>query len=233
MRAVLLLHGALGSKSQLEPIKELLASKGLTVFCLNFSGHSGEPFDADFGIQTFANNILAFVNRHNLEAVDIFGYSMGGYAALWLAHQHPERVGRIVTLGTKFDWSAASAEKETKKLNPDKIIEKVPAFARILETRHAPQNWKELLQKTAEMMTQLGEAPLLTPEILQQINHEVLVLLGDQDDMADKHYSKQVAHLMPCGEFKELQHTPHPIERVNREELIQLIVEHFTWSEKP
>jgi esterase/lipase len=58
MNPVLLLHGALGSKSQLEPIRELLTSKGFTVYSMNFSGHSGEAFHEDFGIEIFAEDIF-------------------------------------------------------------------------------------------------------------------------------------------------------------------------------
>ena len=43
---------------------------------------------------------------------DIFGYSMGGYVALHAARRHPERIGSIMTLGTKFAWDTPTAEKE-------------------------------------------------------------------------------------------------------------------------
>jgi hypothetical protein len=137
-------------------------------------------------------------------------------------------VKNIVTLGTKFDWTPESAEKEIKKMDAQKILEKVPAFARILETRHAPNDWKELLQKTASMMVQLGSQPLLSPEVLQSIINNTLILLGDQDDMADREYSKQVGHMLPHAKFKLLHHTPHPIERVNREELVHILEEQFS-----
>lgn len=226
MRPLLLLHGALGSKTQLDPLKEALETKGAEVFSMNFSGHSGERFKPTFGIETFADDILSFLKEHELKTIDIFGYSMGGYVALWLALKHPDVVGKIITLGTKFDWSPESAEKEVKKLDPDKIQEKVPAFARILQTRHAPEDWKALLKKTSKMMTDLGVVPLLSPDALSKISHSTLVLLGDQDDMADREYSKQVAHMMPNARFKLLPHTPHPIERINKEELTDTII-HF------
>jgi pimeloyl-ACP methyl ester carboxylesterase len=214
MNPVLLLHGALGSKTQLDPLKSELEKKGRHVFSMNFSGHSGEPFRKQFGIGAFADDITIFLDAHNLSQVDIFGYSMGGYVALWFAHLHPQRVGRIVTLGTKFDWSVASAEKETRKLNAQKIEEKVPAFARILQSRHAPNDWKELLARTAEMMKKLGEHPLLTRNIFASINHTVTVLLGDQDDIADRDFSQEVASMLPDGKFELLTETPHPIEKV-------------------
>jgi pimeloyl-ACP methyl ester carboxylesterase len=215
MKAILLLHGALGAKSQLEPIRETLEQKGHVVYSINFSGHNGIPFNENgFGIDVFAADVLNLMEQHQLDTVDIFGYSMGGYVALWLAHRSPARVGEIITLGTKFDWDPASARREVAKMDPDKILDKVPAFARILEHRHAPNDWRELLRRTADMMTGLGEAPLLTNEILRSIHHPVTVYLGDRDDMADRTYSEQVASMLPNGKFILLDNTPHPIEKV-------------------
>lgn len=225
MSPVLLLHGALGSKTQLEPLKKVLEASGYIVHSLNFSGHSGEPFGSQFGIEAFAENIINYFSKHNLQRVDIFGYSMGGYVALWLAYLHPEYVGRIVTLGTKFDWSPEAAAKEIKKVDPDKILEKIPAFARILEHRHAPNDWKILLYKTADMMMRLGNAPLITEEVLRKIENEVLILLGDLDDMADLMFSKKVAQALPKGRFASLEKTPHPIERVDVKFLQRLLME--------
>jgi pimeloyl-ACP methyl ester carboxylesterase len=222
MDPVLLLHGALGSKSQLDSFKSTLESYGFIAYSMDFSGHHGEPFQDDFGINAFAADVLTFLDRHNLKKVDIFGYSMGGYVALWFAYLHPERVSKIVTLGTKFDWDPVSAEKEVKKLSPEKIAEKVPAFARILQHRHAPNDWKELLRKTAAMMIGLGNEPLLTDSILKTISRNVLILLGDQDDMADLLFSKNVANALPKGKFLLLKDTPHPIEKVDVKLLQQM-----------
>jgi pimeloyl-ACP methyl ester carboxylesterase len=210
----LLLHGALGGKTQLQPLLEIL-SRDREVYSMNFSGHGGEPFSAaGFGIEVFAEDVRLFMNAHSLERVDIFGYSMGGYVALWFAWRYPERVNSIVTLGTKFDWDVSSAEKETRKVNPEKIVEKLPAFARILEKRHSPNDWKELLRKTGDMMLGLGRQPLLTEEIIGAIAIPTQIVLGDLDDMADRPYSEHVAALLPRGNFVLLENTPHPIEKL-------------------
>jgi pimeloyl-ACP methyl ester carboxylesterase len=224
MNPVLILHGALGSAAQLKPVMSTLESRSKMVHSLNFSGHGGAPFQPDFGIEQFAKDVLAYLDHHALQQVDIFGYSMGGYVALWLAAQHPHRVGKIVTLGTKFDWSVESSLQEVKKLNAEKILEKIPAFARILENRHAPNDWKMLLQRTAEMMLTLGKKSILTKEVLQTIQHPSLILLGDQDAMADRAYSEQVSAFLKNGRFQLLENTPHPIEKVSLEILADQIV---------
>ena len=79
------------------------------------------------------------MNENYIQTIDIFGYSMGGYVALWLARFYPDRVGKIFTLGTKLKWNDEEAEKEIKMLNPEKVELKVPAFAQQLAERHGEQ----------------------------------------------------------------------------------------------
>ena len=221
---VLLLHGAIGAATQLEPLKNNLEARGKKVYSMDFSGHHGKSFSKNgFGIEVFAGDVIDFLDKENVEAVDIFGYSMGGYVALWLAHQHPIRVNCLITLGTKFDWNPESAEREINKMDPEKIQVKVPAFARLLEHRHAPNDWKELLHKTSQMMFDLGQGPMLTEKIFSQITQKTKILLGENDDMADLSYSQKVASWLSNGEFHLLEHTPHPIEKVNLEVLVNFI----------
>lgn len=225
MKNWLLLHGALGASTQLEPLKKRLEEKGLRVFAMDFSGHRGLPDAREgFGIEAFAQDVVRFLDAHQLDQVNIFGYSMGGYVALWFALNHPTRVHEVVTLGTKFDWSPESAEKEIKKMDPVKVEEKIPAFARILEARHKPNDWKELMHKTARMMRGLGNLPLLTEANLKSCDKKVTVLLGDADDMADRSFSQQVARWMVRGHFVLLAETGHPIEKVDLDILVSHLI---------
>ncbi|MGC4023406.1 MAG: alpha/beta hydrolase [Cyclobacteriaceae bacterium] len=226
MNPIVLLHGALGASSQLESLSNILVQKGRLVSLLDFSGHNGQPFSKNgFGIEVFAMNLFDLLNKETINQADIFGYSMGGYVALWLAHLHPHRIGKITTLGTKFDWSPESAEVEIKKMNAEKIEQKVPAFARLLQQRHTPNDWKEVLTKTADMMLGLGQRPMLAEAILRSINSPTNILLGDLDDMADLNFSKQVASWLPFGKFELMQNTPHPIEKVDLERVARFLTD--------
>ena len=225
---ILLLHGALGSATQFSALKEKLEKGGAQVYTFNFSGHGGLPSSArGFGIEVFAEEVLNFLDSHSLQRVQIFGYSMGGYVALWLAHHYPEKVSSIATLGTKFDWTVGAAEKEVKKLNPEKIAEKVPAFAKVLEQRHHPEDWRMLMNKTANMMIDLGINPLLVPAILKDLKTKTLICLGDTDDMVDRLYSEEVARLLPNANFKILPSTPHLIERTDLTLLTNILTTFF------
>lgn len=222
MKPILLLHGALGSAAQLEPLQQHL-SKEFTVHTLNFSGHGGKPFADDFSIRQFAREVLQYLQEQNLTQVDIFGYSMGGYVALQLAKMHPERVGHIFTLGTKFDWTPESAAREVKMLDPAKIKEKVPAFAETLQQRHAPNDWEALLRKTAAMMLALGNGDALTTADLRSMPHAVRIGIGSEDNMVTLAESQQAAETLPNGEFLLVANTPHPIEKVDMQTLADAI----------
>ena len=115
MNTLLLLHGALGASDQLIPLENKLKHIRTTLR-FDFSGHAGKEFEKNFGIEQFAEDVINFLDEQNIETVDIFGYSMGGYVALWLAYEHPHRIGKIVThWDQSADKSAHSKEVRTPK----------------------------------------------------------------------------------------------------------------------
>ncbi|MEL6988063.1 MAG: alpha/beta fold hydrolase, partial [Bacteroidota bacterium] len=179
-RKLLLLHGALGSQDQFKTLTPLLESN-FDVYTFNFKGHGDKVSDKAFSIELFAQNVISFLQENQIECANIFGFSMGGYVALHLAKQFPEMVKSIVTLGTKFDWTPASAQIEIKMLNPTVIEEKVPKFARHLEAMHAPNDWKQLLHKTAQMMVDLGAQKILDASTLASIQQPVSISIGSLD----------------------------------------------------
>ena len=123
---VVLLHGALGSAAQLAQLKELL-TPNLKTHVVEFEGHGDTPpGDRPFRSRHFAENVLGCMSSAQLERAVLFGYSMGGYVALWLAKEIPERVAAVVTLGTKLGWNPETAAREAGRLNPATLRTKVP-----------------------------------------------------------------------------------------------------------
>ncbi len=222
MKTLLLLHGAIGAKDQLQPLAEALKGS-FKVHTINFSGHGGEPFSDAFTIQQFAEEVLEHISNHQLKNVYVFGYSMGGYVALFLANKHPQTFEKIVTLATKFKWSPELALREVKMLDPKIIEERIPAFAKALQERHAPNSWKLLMEKTSAMMLGLGEKPLLTANDFQNIHTPVKLAIGNADKMVSIEETSEVANWLPNSRFLILQDVPHPIEKVPIARLVEVI----------
>jgi pimeloyl-ACP methyl ester carboxylesterase len=213
MKELLLLHGALGSKEQFTELEESLGGK-YKIHTLNFSGHGRRTSHHHaFTIQNFAHEVLDWMNEHYDKRMDVFGYSMGGYVALWLARFYPSRVGKIFTLGTKLKWNEEEAEREIKMLNAEKIVEKVPAFAQTLAERHGEHEWKSVMSKTGLLMRDLAHTHLTDQDFLQ-IEHNVLLGRGEKDTMVTTEETDYAHRLLKHSELKIYQGVPHPIEQV-------------------
>ena len=219
MRTIFLLHGAIGAADQLSGLEKELADS-FSVHTLNFSGHGGSPLSEEtFSIKLFALEVIAFLDKKEIASINIFGYSMGGYVAMYLAKYHPERVNKIITLATKFNWDETIAANETKMLNSEKIETKLPDFAAALQKRHAPNNWKTVLEKTADMLIEMGKDNPLKPGDYPAIQQSVLLMLGDRDKMVTLDETVQVYKNLPNVQLAILPNTAHPIEMVNQARL--------------
>lgn len=223
MKTLLLLHGAIGAQDQLQPLKELLSAH-YNVHTLSLSWHGGNAFpEDDFSIARFSVDVLNYLNNNNIQQCDVFGYSMGGYVAMYLAKQQPERIGRIVTLATKFHWDEPTAQKECGMLDADKIEAKVPAFAAALAKRHAPNNWKEVLNRTKDMLMAMGKDNPLKAEDYATITNPSLIMLGDRDKMITLEETLAVYKALPNAQMAMLPDTQHPIEQVDAQHLAYMI----------
>jgi pimeloyl-ACP methyl ester carboxylesterase len=109
-RPLLLVHG-LGSRGEdwANLIPQLIHS-GNHVYALDLLGYgdSDQPRDARYSISQQAAMVEGFLDSQHLQQVDMAGWSMGGWIAMQVALQQPQRVRRLVLLdsaGLRFQLS--------------------------------------------------------------------------------------------------------------------------------
>ncbi|MDQ3109311.1 MAG: alpha/beta hydrolase [Bacteroidota bacterium] len=223
MEPILLLHGAISSSKQMLPLQEELQKQFSSVHVFDFPGHGGKAFPAEaFSMKLFAESVLKWMDENQFKKINIFGYSMGGFVGLYLAKYFPERVGKIITLGTKLEWDHFIAADMARMIDAEKIALKAPVLAEALDKLHQPNHWKEVLHRTTELFLNLGSEPALTLPDFEEIKHDILLMLGDQDRMvtieetndAQKHLKNSTVEIIPG--------TPHPIEQANLEQLAKI-----------
>ena len=151
---------------------------------------------------------------------------MGGYVGLYLGRHYPEKVEKLFTLATKLNWTPEGAAKESAMLNPELIKQKVPKYAHMLNQLHG-DNWGKLLNSTAKMMIVLGNDPALKPEDFSQIKTPVLMAVGDKDSMVTMEETIGVYRLFQTAAMMVFPFTPHPIDKVDSEELAHQIRKYF------
>jgi pimeloyl-ACP methyl ester carboxylesterase len=227
---ILVIHGALGSAAQMQPIADGLASLGEPVL-VELPGHGETPLEpgASYSIASFADALALKVARLREAAPDagppvVFGYSMGGYVALALEAREPGSLAAVLTLGTKFEWTPEIAEREASRLDPERMRAKVPQFAATLEERHAGAGgWTGTLEATAVFLRRLGERPLLNEPELRSIAARVRVGVGDRDVTVGVDESLRVSRQLSHGSLAVLPNTPHPLEQVDSALLASVI----------
>ena len=209
--AVILLHGALGSKGQLNGLQLRVGGHAI-----DLAGHGDRSIPEDgLTFEHFIEDIDGLFKEHGLTEAHLFGYSMGGYAALLYASRYPERARSVTTLGTIFVWSEEGLHKELRKLDPDIMKAKVPAFARNLANIHGEDRWKRVVTAVAKSMIDLAASPLLTDEVIARITCPVLVCVGDGDTSAGVGNTRSFAERLQHSEVLVLPSTRHPFEEVD------------------
>ena len=88
MHDLIILHGALGASKEFELVKEIL-SDVFQVHTLDFNGHGSNTDESVFYIDGFSNDLRKLISEKGLDTPFVFGYSMGGYVALYHEYLFP------------------------------------------------------------------------------------------------------------------------------------------------
>ena len=120
---MLLLHGLtchLGYWLRVEPLLD-----GVRVVALDFRGHGLSEHAGSYGYADYERDLVSLLDRLELDDVTVAGHSLGGYVAL-LAATRSERIGRLLAIDVKSDWTeddAAFAERSreaTQRVEPER-----------------------------------------------------------------------------------------------------------------
>ena len=224
---LILLHGALGDATQLAPLAGRLGDTRRAIV-LELEGHGATPLrDRPLRIESLADNVLAEMRRRDIGRADVFGYSMGGYVALYLAATATDRVARVATLATKLAWTPEIAARESALLDAATMRLKVPKFAAALEMRHTGAGWERLLSSTAELLHELGARPRITDEVLTSITQPVRIGVGDRDATVTVDECVAAVRQLKNGELEVHPRTPHPFEKAPLDRLARSLLEFF------
>ena len=225
---LVLLHGALGASSQLDALADALRPR-FRIHQLDFEGHASAPSRGrPFRIPFFAENVVELLDGAGIGSARFLGYSMGGYVAVHLAMERPERVEAVATLGTKFRWDEQTSAREAARLDPHAIRARVPRFADALAARHERAGgWESVLAHTAEFLRDLGARPLLSDATLARVRQPVRVIVGDRDNTVGVEESAAVARALAVGSLTVLPNTPHPVEQVDLAALVPVLLDFF------
>ncbi len=92
---LLILHGLFGSLSNWGWQSNKLSSD-YAVTGLDLRNHGASPHADSMDYRSMAQDVLEFMDEHELASAHVLGHSMGGKVAMQLALDHPQKVDRLV-----------------------------------------------------------------------------------------------------------------------------------------
>jgi non-heme chloroperoxidase len=98
---VVLLHGWALSHEVWDRQIGVLLDAGRRVIAVDLRGHGASTKCADgYDVDQLSDDVAVLLRALDVEAVDLVGWSLGGLTAFALAARHPERVRRLVLVGS-------------------------------------------------------------------------------------------------------------------------------------
>jgi pimeloyl-ACP methyl ester carboxylesterase len=189
---VVLVHG-LGSRAEdWANLMPQLKQAGFHVYAIDLLGYgrSAQPANATYSIPEEAQYVEEFIAQRGLEKVNLVGWSMGGWVAMRVALDRPERIGRLVlcdAAGLRFEPSftifdfepttVPAVQRLYRMLMPQPA--EVPAFlARDMVRKFKQLNW--VVDRSARSM--FRGVDLLDGK-LDRLQMPTLILWGKQDHL--------------------------------------------------
>lgn len=145
------------------------------VYAVDTRGHGKTPRgNMPFTIQQFADDLLGFMDEHQIEKAHILGFSDGGNIAMVFAIRYPDRVERLILNGANL---SADGVKRTIQIPIEIGYKLARKFSE--KSNSAKLN--------AEILGLMVNEPNVTPDELAGIRAKTLVIAGKKDMIKEEH----------------------------------------------
>nr|MDO8114863.1 alpha/beta hydrolase [Candidatus Sigynarchaeota archaeon] len=240
---ILLLHG-LGSQSKfMEPLANFLVKNCQShVFTVDLPGfgysdrHEDHPdTDQSYSIESFAKDVVGWLDAMGLKKVHFLGHSMGGMIAQLIAKEHADRIEKLILLATGTHLRVSSVEVGLAKILPLKATVKI-SFGRAFPT-DAPAKIDEAvtasMQRTSRTafvkgLAQITKKHFYSEPWLSQIKVPTLVIGSENDRQLGYDMSKLLAEKIPGAILYTIRGGCHEAQVMFTDEVGKAVVKFIT-----
>ena len=208
---IVMVHGLGGRAEDWAALMPQLVRDHHRVYVLDLPGYgrSDWPANAAYSIPEQTALVEAFLDNRHLARTDLAGWAMGGWLAMRLALDQPQRIRRLVifdSAGTRFPlaWDTSIFEPDTpaKLRTLDDLLmagpaPHVPAFIQRDIFRFVGRHGWVVCRNMNSLLT---GADLLDGK-LGGLKMPMLILWGKQDHLIPVSVGEQIHHDVPQSEF--------------------------------
>jgi pimeloyl-ACP methyl ester carboxylesterase len=219
-KPLLLLHGYTDTSRSWTLVAPWLLTHRLLIPDQRGHGASGKP-DCCYSLSAFAYDARLFMDALGVEKAAVAGHSMGSMVAMTLAAEHPERVTRLVLIGStalapvrRGDWLWTSVHALQEPLDPKSAfmrdwhpanqptpVDPTFAAAAMDEILAVPLPvWRGVARELAEVPVGRYAADIKAP---------VLILSGGKDPLFPAEHHAALAKAIPHAKARVFPHFGH------------------------
>lgn len=198
---------------------------------LRGAGVSGGPIAiGEFSMSSYADDLIALLDRSEVDQAVVCGLSLGGYITFELLRRFPDRVRAAILCNTKSaadtaegkvgrDALAARAQEGGVDAVADALLPKLLARVTYERQPAVVREVKEMILRQpvwgiVGALRALRDRPDSTP-LLGRIRVPVLVVAGDDDQIAPAAEMEGMARAIPSARFTLVRNAGHmtPLEQ--------------------
>jgi pimeloyl-ACP methyl ester carboxylesterase len=174
-----------------------------------------DPMPTGYTIRDMARDLAQAMEVLGIKRADVFGVSMGGMIAQWLAIDHPDRVERLVLAVTSAEpnpiliesieeWMALAQAGDTtgfmrsnlRRMYSDRYCRQNMWLAPVLGRLTKPKSYDRFFIQSRACLNHNAAA------LLPTIRAKTLVIGGEQDKALGPEASRKIAAAIPGAELK-------------------------------
>jgi pimeloyl-ACP methyl ester carboxylesterase len=219
---VIFLHGYPDSWKSFQPVlKELSLVYHAFAIDLRGFGESSRP-DSGYSINDFAEDVIAFLDVVKIKKASVVGHSMGSFIAQKLALLFPERMDKLVLIGSasKVKGNQVISEALKAVMTLQDPIDKnfaVEFQSGTIKDQISQKFFQSLVQESLKAPARVWKDALETlagydhSKELVNINHKTLIAWGTHDTLFSKEEQELLLKAIPNASLNIYRDAGHSL----------------------
>lgn len=229
---LIILHGLFGLNDNWQSFSKQITENNIAVYAVDLRNHGSSPHDSVFDYDSMADDVFAFISKHDLQNVNIMGHSLGGKVAMKFALKHQDILKSLIVVDIAPRYYAPHHQQIIKALqavdldtvNTRKEAEHILSgyiddagvkmfLLKNLYWEGDRLQWRFNLKVIAEKIESVGERITST----EKFEGKTLFIKGEKSKYITDDDKSEILNLFPEAEIKTCANTGHWVHADNPE----------------
>ena len=229
---LIILHGLFGLNDNWQSFSKQITENNIAVYAVDLRNHGSSPHDSVFDYDSMADDVFAFISKHDLQNVNIMGHSLGGKVAMKFALKHQDILKSLIVVDIAPRYYAPHHQQIIKALqavdldtvNTRKEAEHILSgyiddagvkmfLLKNLYWEGDRLQWRFNLKVIAEKIESVGERITST----EKFEGKTLFIKGEKSKYITDDDKSEILNLFPEAEIKTCANAGHWVHADNPE----------------